>query len=149
MRFVKKIEMSRFRRLRPRLVTALCVLAVCTACEPRDPEAWISSAIAQSADDPTRLSEELFATGCASCHGASGRGNGAMTAELGAVPPDFSDPTWQRSVSDDQIDRSILAGGEAVGLSSYMPAFPELRERPELVLALRNFIRGLGHEPDR
>lgn len=82
---------------------------------------------------------------CALCHGQSGRADGIMSASLVPRPRDLSDPTWQRSVTDEQIAKVILHGGPAIGQSPIMPANPDLAKKPlvveELVRLLRSFER--------
>ena len=51
-------------------------------------------------------------------------------------------PTWQKSVTDEQIKKTILYGGAAVGKSPAMPANPDLDGKPELdglVAMVRSF----------
>lgn len=52
---------------------------------------------------------------CTSCHGMIGQGDGPQGAALHAR--DFSDPSWQASVTDEQIGVSIRRG------KGSMPAF--------------------------
>lgn len=44
------------------------------------------------ADTPAELGEAIFVTRCASCHGETGRGDGAVAAEAGVQVPDFTNP---------------------------------------------------------
>jgi hypothetical protein len=64
------------------------------------------------------------------------------------VPPprDYRDPAWQVSVTDEQIEQTIVYGGAAVGKSPAMVANPDLGSRPALVAALREVIREFGRE---
>lgn len=61
---------------------------------------------------------ELFATACARCHGADGRGG--VASRPGAPPPrDFTDPKWQTGKSDRELARIIARGnGEMPGFSN-------------------------------
>ncbi len=56
----------------------------------------------------------LLATRCAACHGTSGKGDGPAAAGLNPKPRSFSDPEWQKSVTDDHIAKVIVEGGAAV-----------------------------------
>lgn len=78
---------------------------------------------------------------CSACHGETGRGDGPQTIELWTQPPNFHDQSWQASVSDARIEKAILEGGTAVGLSRWMPAYPELKNRPDVLEGLSQKIR--------
>jgi len=89
----------------------------------------------------------LFASRCATCHGAAGKGDGAAAAGLNPKPRDMSDAAWQKSVSDEHIEKIILLGGPAVGMSPLMPPNPDLSGKPEVVKALRMLVRDMGASP--
>ncbi|HET7503263.1 MAG TPA: cytochrome c [Kofleriaceae bacterium] len=97
-----------------------------------------------AAQNPTDEAQTTFKTVCATCHGESGLGNGPGAATLTPKPRNYTDRTWQASVSDDQIKQTILMGGAAVGKSPAMPAQPQLKEKPEVVAALVQIIRTFG-----
>lgn len=88
--------------------------------------------------------KEMYASTCVSCHGPGGRGDGLAAAGLPAKPASFSDPAWQKRISDQEIERAIVGGGAAVGKSPLMPANPALAQKPQVVTALRTMIRGFG-----
>src|SRR5438552_1044054 len=44
-----------------------------------------------------------FTSMCATCHGEDGRGDGPAAPNLTVKPRDYTDPTWQASVTDDQL----------------------------------------------
>lgn len=94
--------------------------------------------------EPEQATRVVWRQECAQCHGETGRGDGPQTIELWTQPPNFHDPEWQASVSDARIEDAIVQGGTAVGLSRWMPAYPELAERPEVVARLRETIRAWG-----
>lgn len=58
---------------------------------------------------------------CASCHGASGKGDGPAGAALNPKPRNMTDPAWQKSVDDATIAKVIKEGGASVGKSALMP----------------------------
>lgn len=91
---------------------------------------------------PAAEATRIWETGCVTCHGAEGRGDGAMAARLDPRPRDHSDPVWQDSVSDEEIATVIVEGGAAVGRSATMPARTDLAARPEVVAELVRRIRG-------
>jgi len=88
---------------------------------------------------------ELFTSRCAPCHGPSGRGDGPGAVALTPKPRNYTDLSWQRSVKDDDIKKTILYGGAAVGKSPSMPANPDLEGKPELD-ALVGIVRGFGNK---
>jgi hypothetical protein len=87
----------------------------------------------------TSATPELYQKRCAACHGQGGRGDGAAAAAMQPRPRDFADPSWQRTVSDDQLRSVIRQGGTARQLSASMPAHPDLRA--EQLDELIRFIR--------
>ncbi|CAN5856056.1 hypothetical protein BH11MYX3_BH11MYX3_19910 [soil metagenome] len=86
----------------------------------------------------------MFRDTCAMCHGAGGKGDGQAAASLNPKPRDYTDPTWQASVTDDDIRKIILGGGQAVGKSPMMPAQEQLKNRPEVLDALVRIVRSFG-----
>jgi len=85
-----------------------------------------------------------FQSLCATCHGEDGRGNGPAAPNLSVKPRDYTDPTWQASVTDDQIRQIILLGGQKVGKSALMPGNGDLKDKPEVLDGLVAIIRGFG-----
>lgn len=85
-----------------------------------------------------------FVTACASCHGTEGKGDGPGSVALNPKPRNYTDKEWQKSVTDEQISKTIVYGGAAVGKSPIMPAHPELSNKPEMVEALVKIIRAFG-----
>jgi mono/diheme cytochrome c family protein len=110
---------------------------------PAPPPAPAAPAPAPGAD-PVAAANEVFATRCALCHGPDGRGDGPGSAALNPKPRNYHDEAWQASVTDDQIRKTILEGGAAVGKSPVMPAHPDLASNTQVLAALIAKIRGLG-----
>ena len=94
--------------------------------------------------DPATQAQEMFGNVCAMCHGVSGAGDGPAAANLNPKPRNYTDATWQASVTDDQIRKIILEGGQAVGKSGMMPGQPQLKDQPEVLDELVKIIRGFG-----
>jgi mono/diheme cytochrome c family protein len=88
--------------------------------------------------------KEIFDQRCSACHGTSGKGDGPGAATLNPKPRDYTDKAWQGTVTDDQIKKTILLGGAAVGKSPIMPASPDLDGKPEVVDGLVQIVRGFG-----
>ena len=88
--------------------------------------------------------EQIFTTRCVTCHGPQGAGDGPASAGLTPRPRNLQDPAWQASVTDAHIEQIVQYGGAAVGRSPAMPANPDLMSKPEVVTALRAYVRGLA-----
>lgn len=99
---------------------------------------------APEASGPDAEANKIFETRCVACHGATGIGDGPAAASLDPKPANYSDATWQESVTDQQIEDAIAKGGAAVGKSVSMPANPDLAAKPEVLAALRKKIRAFG-----
>lgn len=85
-------------------------------------------------DTSAALAETIWRKNCATCHGATGRGDGPQGPMVGAK--DLTAGEWLGSVSDDEIVTTIKNG------KNRMPAFPDL---PESVLSgLVKRIRNKG-----
>lgn len=85
------------------------------------PAAAISPAMALSYEE--RQGSVVFAKYCAVCHGQEGKGDGFNAFNLDPRPRDLSDSVAMKSLSDDQILRTISGGGRSVNKSPLMPAY--------------------------
>lgn len=88
--------------------------------------------------------EDLFAKRCAACHGTDGTGNGPGAFGLNPKPRNYRDKAWQKTVSDEEIEKAIVYGGAAVGKSAQMVANPDLQTKPGVVAALREKVRSFA-----
>jgi mono/diheme cytochrome c family protein len=88
--------------------------------------------------------KEVFDSRCSACHGTSGRGDGPGSAALNPRPRNYTDKSWQASVTDEQIKKTILYGGAAVGKSPIMPGSPDLDAKPEVLDGLVAIVRRYG-----
>ena len=90
---------------------------------------------------------ELFAAGCAGCHGPQGSGAADSTVgfEKPATYPDFT--SCEQTSPEVQADwwAVIHDGGKARGFSRIMPAFKELLSADQIT-ALTRYIRSLCRE---
>lgn len=93
--------------------------------------------------DPKAI-KEMFDTRCGACHGTSGKGDGPGAAALNPKPRNYSDKAWQASVTDEQIKKTIVYGGAAVGKSPNMPGNPDLDGKPEVVDGLVKIVRSFA-----
>jgi mono/diheme cytochrome c family protein len=111
------------------------------------PAAAAAPTTAPSADTAAAARSEaaqVFATRCTTCHGERGAGDGPASAGLTPPPRNFQDAAWQASVTDAHIEQIVQYGGSAVGKSAAMPANPDLNAKPEVVAALREYVRDLA-----
>jgi mono/diheme cytochrome c family protein len=93
------------------------------------------------AADPAIEARTLFKTRCAVCHGEDGKGDGPGAAALNPKPRNYSDAAWQDSVTDEQIHKTIVFGGAAVGKSPIMPGNPDLEAKSAVVDELVKHVR--------
>ena len=132
------------------LAAGLSVALACSQAEqktePARPPALPAAAPTPVIDPAAAKAEadKMFAERCATCHGARGAGNGLASEGLVPPPRNFQDPDWQKSVSDEHIEKIVQYGGAAVGKSPTMPGNPDLISKRELVAALRAHIRALA-----
>lgn len=113
---------------RLRLLLLLCGLPL-SACMPD-----------QDAGTPAGQANQHWQI-CATCHGATGGGDGPASAPLDPKPRTFRDRAWQASVTDEHIAKVMVEGGAAVGKSPLMPPHPQLKGKPEVVQELVARIR--------
>jgi mono/diheme cytochrome c family protein len=85
--------------------------------------------------------QQMFGTVCATCHGADGTGTGPAAANLNPKPRNYTDAAWQASVTDADLKKTILLGGQGVGKSPMMPGQPQLKDQPEVLDGLVQIIR--------
>jgi hypothetical protein len=118
----------------------LAALLLLGACSKADPPTAAAATIPTPAVTPEALT--MFKMRCAPCHGETGHGDGPGSAALNPKPRNYTDVAWQKAVTDEQIRKTILYGGAAVGKSPAMPANPDLDGKPELgglIAVVRNF----------
>lgn len=88
--------------------------------------------------------DQLFMARCAACHGKEGHGDGPGSLGLDPKPRNYTDAVWQKTVTDEEIEKAIVYGGAAVGKSPQMVSNPDLQAKPGVVKALRLKIRKFG-----
>jgi mono/diheme cytochrome c family protein len=94
-----------------------------------------------------RDAQGLYATYCAACHGARGRGDGYNAKYLPVPPAPHADRSFMSRRTDDRLFDGIYAGGYVLGASARMPGFGETLSRAEirgLVRYLRELCRCQG-----
>lgn len=92
---------------------------------------------------PSRESgKALYGRMCASCHGATGQGDGVAGVALPVKPSSFGTPAFWSGRTDESLRKVIVEGGAAVGKSPLMAPFGASLSADEvssLVLYLKTF----------
>jgi cytochrome c553 len=124
-------------------IAALATLALFAGCSKSEPSPGTSTT-AKQALAVAHAARDDFKARCAPCHGETGHGDGPAVPKLPTKPPNFADAAWQKSATDEEISKSIVSGGPAVGKSATMPAVRDLEGKPELdeLLALVRSFNG-------
>ncbi|HEU4342068.1 MAG TPA: cytochrome c [Candidatus Binatia bacterium] len=90
--------------------------------------------------------QKLYVTYCASCHGDTGKGNGAAANALPVKPADHTNGAEMNRLTDKFLREIISKGGPAVGKSSMMPGWgSNLTDRQ--VSDLVAYIRSIAQPP--
>jgi len=131
------------------VLVAFAVFQGCSSSEPADKAGASKDKAAKTSAKgiPAAAVAEaktVYSTRCATCHGATGRGDGPGSSNLNPKPRDYSDAEWQKSVTDEEIEKTIVYGGAAVGKSPIMVANPDLSSKPDVVKALREMVRSFA-----
>ncbi|RMF93832.1 MAG: cytochrome c [Nitrospinota bacterium] len=77
--------------------------------------------VGEAAEGNAEAGKKIYQQFCASCHGASGRGDGPAAAALNPKPRNFTDKELMSQKSDERLFNVIKKGGAANGLSPVMP----------------------------
>jgi mono/diheme cytochrome c family protein len=95
------------------------------------------------ADAPDKKTERTWKAKCASCHGATGKGD----TEQGQKQKvrDMTSAAFQKDVTDEAIKKSLLEGvkREHDGVKQEMESFKDTL-KPEQMDALVKYVRALG-----
>jgi mono/diheme cytochrome c family protein len=132
--------------MRKRVATlTICSLVLLAACPAADSKGGADDSATGAATVKADLvaANQFYKDKCITCHGSTGRGDGPGAANLDPKPRSLSDAKWQSTVDDAHLRSVIVSGGMAVGKSAVMPPNPELKNKPEVVEGLVQFIRGL------
>ena len=63
--------------------------------------------------------KQVYEKNCASCHGKTGAGDGAMGAELNPKPSNLTDAEWKHGSSDGEIFTVIKDGSKGTAMKSF------------------------------
>jgi len=91
-----------------------------------------------------RLARLQFTTYCAGCHGKYGRGDGPSAKNMIPKPRNWTDTSWQKSVTDERLFQVIRYGGAKFGLSPLMAANPQYEQNPGVLTGLVEIVRSFG-----
>ncbi len=69
---------------------------------------------------------------CATCHGATGKGDGAAAAALNPKPRDLTDVEYITTRSWEDLREVIAQGGANAGMSALMPAWSGALRRAQI-----------------
>jgi mono/diheme cytochrome c family protein len=83
--------------------------------------------------------KKLYDSQCASCHGATGKGDGKAGALLKPTPSDLTDTDWKHGQTDGEIFTIIRDGARQTGMRAYGSRIPV-----NDIWNLVNFVRSLG-----
>lgn len=108
---------------------------------PPTPQAPLATT-AGSPPRPPAVGAQLYARWCASCHGATGRGDGPNSGHLPVRPTAHADAATESLRPDDSLYDTIAGGGAIMNRSARMPAFGATLS-PDEIRALVGHIRQL------
>jgi high-affinity iron transporter len=83
--------------------------------------------------------KKLYDAQCASCHGASGKGDGKGGELLKPKPSDLTDAAWTHGSSDGEIFTVIRSGVKQTGMSAFGS-----RITTQEIWNLVNYVRSLS-----
>jgi mono/diheme cytochrome c family protein len=83
--------------------------------------------------------KKLYDAQCASCHGATGKGDGKAGALLKPTPSDLTDADWKHGQTDGEIFTIIRDGSPQTGMRGYGSRIPA-----NDIWNLVNYVRSLG-----
>lgn len=76
--------------------------------------------------------KKIFEANCASCHGATGKGDGAAAAALNPKPRDLSSAKYMNSRTWKELRDVVALGGANAGMSALMPAWRGALKNPQI-----------------
>jgi mono/diheme cytochrome c family protein len=88
-----------------------------------------------SADDIGKTSYDTY---CATCHGATGGGDGVGGASLDPKPANFSDANFWATRDDALVTKGIKEGGAAVGKSPMMIAWGAVLDDAKIAAVVKH-----------
>lgn len=112
-----------------KLVIVTCSLMALAGCKSQPEEGKTEAAPAAVASKGDAAAGKVkYDTLCASCHGATGLGDGAAAAALNPKPKNLQATTR----SDEELKKIVKLGGPSAGLSPLMVAWGGVLTDPEI-----------------
>lgn len=136
---VVQMEKERLQRIAPRLERANANAAK----NLPTPPAGAAPVAAEGEEKVVRPAAELYGQNCASCHGASGKGDGPLSAGLNPQPAKHADGGYMNALTNEHIFKVVKEGGAAVGKSPMMAPWGSSFSDEEIT-GLVAFMRGLA-----
>lgn len=134
-----QMEKERLQRIAPRLER---VVAKASQNLPTPPAG--AAPVAEAGEEKVaRPAADLYAQNCSSCHGASGQGDGPLSAGLNPTPAKHADGGYMNALSNEHIFKVVKEGGAAVGKSAMMAPWGSSFSDEEIT-GLVAFMRGLA-----
>lgn len=132
------LEQDRLKRLAPRLAAAV------QSAEASPTAAKLSPApVDTTAVKVARAADELYAANCSSCHGATGAGDGPLSAGLTPQPAKHADGTYMNALTNEYLFKVVKEGGAAVGKAATMAPWGTSMSDEEIT-GLVAHLRGLA-----
>lgn len=124
-----------------KLIVTGSVFFALTGCKSQPDEANTAQAPAAAASKGDAAAGKVkYDTLCASCHGATGLGDGAAAAALNPKPKNLQATTR----SDEELKKIVKLGGPSAGLSPLMVAWGGVLTDPDIDNVVA-YIRTLKH----
>ncbi|MDH5639276.1 MAG: cytochrome c [Nitrospinota bacterium] len=91
-----------------------------------------------------RKAKKNYMLHCATCHGATGEGNGELAELLGdgVKPRNHTDAKIMSQRTDEDLRKVISGGGDSMGFDAAMPPFSTILQEKE-ILGLVKYLRVL------
>lgn len=122
-------------------LTLLAVLAACGGGEPAtDSPAAEAEAAPAAAVEAGFDAQQAFQTVCATCHGATGAGDGPAGMALDPRPASFADAEFWETRTDESLFTVIKEGGPAIGKSPLMVGW-SMQYDDEQITALVEYVK--------
>ncbi|OGQ05849.1 MAG: hypothetical protein A2W61_06600 [Deltaproteobacteria bacterium RIFCSPLOWO2_01_44_7] len=104
---------------------------------------WSSISFAQAPKPDVAAGKAKYNLLCTTCHGATGKGDGAAAAALNPKPRNFQDVAYMSKKTDADLKKVIQQGGAAVGMSPVMPPWGSSLNDQDVANVIA-YIRSLG-----
>ena len=94
----------------------------------------------KSSPQSIEAGQKVYSTSCAPCHGAGGKGDGAVAKNLTVKPSDLTDPKWDHGATDGEIFVNIRDG---IAPQMKMKAF-KAKVSDQDIWNIVNYLRSIG-----